>query len=187
MTVTECCWICLSPGTPESPLCRACKCPRESHSECIATWQLHSAGSDEERKCRFCDSRLPDWKASLIPPTATRTENACMMISCGGKCHKVTVRSGPEGRAAFIAEVRKNLGLSPDREFEVVFHCAEPVSGHSLQLKGLDAFDAAVHCASFRDETTPTMRRVWRYVSSIVGQIVYRLRRLWSQANARTM
>ena len=32
-----------------------------------ARWQLHRAGTEEERECRFCRSSLPDWKNVLTP------------------------------------------------------------------------------------------------------------------------
>ena len=44
----ECCWLCLGEGKPSgAALRRHCACPRKSHAECLALWQLHSAG----RRC----------------------------------------------------------------------------------------------------------------------------------------
>ena len=44
----ECCWLCLGEGKPGgAPLRQRCGCPRKSHAECLALWQLHSAG----RRC----------------------------------------------------------------------------------------------------------------------------------------
>lgn len=53
------CWICFQ----EDEKClRVCRCPRKVHKKCLAQWQLHSVGTEEEKKCRFCSQPLPDWK-----------------------------------------------------------------------------------------------------------------------------
>jgi hypothetical protein len=40
----DCCWICLDGPEPGRELQRPCKCPRVSHADCLARWQLQSGG-----------------------------------------------------------------------------------------------------------------------------------------------
>jgi len=52
----ECCWLCLGEGKPVgAPLRQRCGCPRKSHAECLALWQLHSAG----RRCAPARCKAP--------------------------------------------------------------------------------------------------------------------------------
>ncbi len=39
------CWICLDTARPDAPLVTPCACPRQAHAQCLARWQLQSAGS----------------------------------------------------------------------------------------------------------------------------------------------
>lgn len=71
-----------------------------------------------------------------------------MRVSFNGKTYKVPVKPGDEGAREFENEIRKLLRLPEEQEFDVIFHCKAPVTGDKLQLQGLNAFDAAVHCAS---------------------------------------
>lgn len=141
------CWICLEAETEGNPLKQVCGCPRRVHHPCMARWQLHSAGKKEEQKCRFCEQQLPDWRPAMTPQ-ACKPVTPYMRVSFGGKTYKVAVAPGAEGAKQFEVEIRKLLKLPESQEFDVIFHCKAPGSGDKLQLQGLGAFDAAVHCAS---------------------------------------
>lgn len=39
------CWICLDVARPDRRLVQPCACPRFAHAQCLARWQLQSAGS----------------------------------------------------------------------------------------------------------------------------------------------
>ncbi|GBF96175.1 hypothetical protein Rsub_08923 [Raphidocelis subcapitata] len=146
------CWICLDPAGAHGPLERPCSCPRSVHAMCLARWQLHSAGRDEERTCRFCHSELRDWKPVMTEATGARVVTPYMRVSFNGKTYKVQVQPGPEGAVAFEKQIRSLLQLPEGLEFDVIFHCRAPGTGDKLQLQGLNAFDAAVHCASLSNK-----------------------------------
>ncbi|KIZ07041.1 hypothetical protein MNEG_0912 [Monoraphidium neglectum] len=147
------CWICLDPAGAHGTLERPCACPRSVHAMCLARWQLHSAGRDEERVCRFCHTELRDWKPVMTQATGAKVVTPYMRVSFGGKTYKVQVQPGPEGAAAFERQIRSLLQLPEGLEFDVIFHCRAPGTGDKLQLQGLNAFDAAVHCASLSNKT----------------------------------
>ncbi|KIZ03111.1 hypothetical protein MNEG_4852 [Monoraphidium neglectum] len=75
-----------------------------------------------------------------------------MRVSFNGKTYKVQVQPGPEGAAAFERQIRSLLQLPETIEFDVIFHCRAPGTGDKLQLQGINAFDAAVHCASLSNK-----------------------------------
>ena len=124
------------------------------HAQCLARWQLHSAGSREETACRFCDGALPDWKAALTPAAAAAAaaSGACpaptMSVTFNGVVHHVVVRGGPGGYAAFLTDVRAIFGIGDDADVHLAFDCADPVTGALVKLNGAGAYQAAVHCAS---------------------------------------
>ncbi|KAF6253886.1 hypothetical protein COO60DRAFT_373109 [Scenedesmus sp. NREL 46B-D3] len=147
---SDCCWICLC-GEDAGELASVCSCPRRVHEKCLARWQLHSAGRSEEKTCRFCGSVLQDWKPHMSSGAKVAPY---MRVSFNGKTHKVQVQPGEEGAKEFEQQIRHMLALPEDQEFDVIFHCRAPGTGDKLQLQGLCAFDAAVHCASMT--TWPT-------------------------------
>lgn len=148
---SEICWICLEGATDKAPLARVCACPRPCHEACLARWQLHSAGRSEETSCRFCGSTLADWRPHMTG--GARVATPYMRVSFNGRTHKVPVRPGEDGAREFENTIRSLLQLPPDQEFDVIFHCRAPNTGDKLQLQGLCAFDAAVHCASMSSST----------------------------------
>eukprot|EP00882_Tetradesmus_deserticola_P014830 GHRQ01015780.1.p2 GENE.GHRQ01015780.1~~GHRQ01015780.1.p2 ORF type:complete len:143 (+),score=56.29 GHRQ01015780.1:551-979(+) len=95
--------------------------------------------------CRFCGSALQDWKPHMSSGAKVAPY---MRVSFNGKTHKVQVQPGEDGAKEFEQQIRRMLTLPDDQEFDVIFHCRAPGTGDKLQLQGLCAFDAAVHCAS---------------------------------------
>lgn len=63
MEAESSCWICLDRCDETS----ACKCKNQVHAACMAKWQLRQAGKPEEKRCRFCDETLPDYRYVLRP------------------------------------------------------------------------------------------------------------------------
>ncbi|GIL71414.1 hypothetical protein Vretimale_2719 [Volvox reticuliferus] len=152
----EACWICLegvegidiSPGPLHgNRLIKPCRCPRVVHSVCLAKWQLSQSGRSEEKFCRFCKERLPDWQANLALPGMGAVEPV-MSVHFNGQTHMVKVKPGEEGRVAFIQDVRRLLRLRENQEFSITFECKVPGHGMFLDLKGLSSYDAAVFCAA---------------------------------------
>jgi hypothetical protein len=58
---------------------------------CKRRWQLQQAGRPEETHCRFCNSTLADWKASLTPenlkPDVQRVQ-PIMVVYFEGEIHR---------------------------------------------------------------------------------------------------
>ncbi|KAK9831492.1 hypothetical protein WJX81_002044 [Elliptochloris bilobata] len=145
----DACWVCLGESTPDEPLTYPCHCPRPVHAPCLARWQLHSAGSREETRCRFCDGELPDWKPVLTPSgEEVAIASPTMSVTFNGNVHHVTVRGGPGGYEAFIGDIRRIFGITAEHDMQLAFDCADPVSGHLVKLNGAGAYQAAVHCAT---------------------------------------
>eukprot|EP00877_Chromochloris_zofingiensis_P003002 jgi/Chrzof1/12702/Cz07g04170.t1 len=163
------CWICLEAATASKPLQQVCKCPRKVHEACLARWQLHSAGKSEERLCRFCNSELQDWRPVMTQTTGSKLVTPYMRVSFNGRTHKVQVKPGVEGAKEFEYEIRRLLQLPDDQEFDVIFHCRAPGTGDKLQLQGLNAFDAAVHCASLSSKSTASQASSSRKQQKKVG------------------
>jgi hypothetical protein len=145
------CWICLDDDYQEdNPLIKACDCPRAAHAKCLARWQFHSAGREEEKECRFCHKTLTDWKeVAVSEPFKERLNStkAMMAIMLNGVKHKIYVTPDKEGAKAFTNKIRELYGLDDDTEFDVVFHCKDPHSGDPVKIAGIKGYDAAVHCA----------------------------------------
>jgi len=81
-----------------------------------------------------------------------------MRVSFNGRTHKVQVKPGQDGAKEFENQIRRLLQLPEDQEFDVIFHCRAPGTGDKLQLQGLCAFDAAVHCASLSSKPTASQQ-----------------------------
>ncbi|GIL89712.1 hypothetical protein Vretimale_16627 [Volvox reticuliferus] len=148
------CWICLS-SEPPGTLARVCDCPRVSHRECLARWQLTNYGRREENFCRFCNKRLPAlWK----PDAAKEAEKEELRVAPvmavryngpeGTREFKLRVRPGPEGLATFKTHLKEILGFDVGPEFDVTFECQMPSTGSMLTLSGLNSYGAATHCAA---------------------------------------
>ncbi|GAX84927.1 hypothetical protein CEUSTIGMA_g12348.t1 [Chlamydomonas eustigma] len=100
--------------------------------------------SREEKRCRFCDAELPDYKETLSQGL-TKPQETLPLISVhfGGQ-------AGVEGRIKFEGDVRRLLRLPSTQAFDVSFECKYPEpSGapSTLQLKGIGSYEAAVFCA----------------------------------------
>lgn len=146
----EFCWICLDDSGKQG-LMRPCNCPRRVHPKCLARWQLQQAGRPEETHCRFCNSMLADWKASLTPETLkpeVEKVQPIMVVYFEGEIHRIPVKQGNEGLSEFTNRIRELFRLPEDVDISLTFGCKEPMSGQHLKLEGIGAFDAAVHCAS---------------------------------------
>mmetsp|Transcript_17164 Transcript_17164/g.44017 ORF Transcript_17164/g.44017 Transcript_17164/m.44017 type:complete len:255 (-) Transcript_17164:38-802(-) len=141
------CWICLDNSTtPENPLASACGCRNLSvHKLCLAQWQLHKAGTEEETHCRFCHKLLPDWKSHL---DTEGDEQPVMCVSHQGKSHYIFPQPGEPGLQQFRERVASILSLESPSMVCLIFDCIDPFSGSRITLKGAGAYDAALHCAS---------------------------------------
>ncbi|KAF6259128.1 hypothetical protein COO60DRAFT_1638600 [Scenedesmus sp. NREL 46B-D3] len=71
-----------------------------------------------------------------------------MAISFEGQIHYIKVYPGAEGRARFEAQIRELIQLEDGEDFDVEFECKAPDTGATLHLDGINAFDAATHCAA---------------------------------------
>ncbi|GAX77690.1 hypothetical protein CEUSTIGMA_g5133.t1 [Chlamydomonas eustigma] len=101
--------------------------------------------------CRFCNSTLADWKASLTPDTLkpeVERVQPIMVVYFEGEIHRIPVKQGRDGLLEFTDRIRELFRLPEDVDISLTFGCKEPMSGQHLKLEGIGAFDAAVHCAS---------------------------------------
>eukprot|EP00951_Prasinocladus_malaysianus_P022898 scaffold193198_cov33-Prasinocladus_malaysianus.AAC.1 len=92
----------------------------------MSRWQLRKAGTREESFCRFCDSKLPDWRAQAQAPAGA--SNPVMTICHNGKPVVVQPEPGPEGLAKFKTNLIQILGLKPGTDLQLIFECVEPFS-----------------------------------------------------------
>lgn len=147
-TDADICWVCLDEATAERPLSRPCMCPRSVHRDCLARWCLHQSGKSEETVCRFCQSSLPDWKASLLGPEEDepRREPLIAAVVWQNTVYKIAIQPGPEGKAEFKKTVNRLFGLSLGSRYECTFECK--LKEDKLSLKGLNSYEAATRCAA---------------------------------------
>ncbi|CAK0738761.1 hypothetical protein CVIRNUC_001089 [Coccomyxa viridis] len=119
------CWICLDTARPDAGLVTPCACPRQAHAQCLARWQLQSAGSRKETHCEFCDRELPDWKSTLTPQCGANAP-AVMNVNFDGRTYSFEVKPGPEGYREFTQAIRRAFNLPEDSELNITFTCDEP-------------------------------------------------------------
>lgn len=136
------CWICMG---DQAPLQQPCGCPRLVHPECLARWQLHSAGKDEEQSCRFCKQMLPEWQTSL--GGTVQDVRPTISIEYGGKVVFIKFHQKPQKEHIYRA-VRSAFGIPDDVPLHFTFDCCIPGTADTVQLEGEAAFPAAMHCAS---------------------------------------
>lgn len=154
------CWICLSAAADR--LVRPCACPKLVHAKCLARWQLQKAGTAEERRCRFCDAALPDWRENLgagegdVRPTVS--------LEYKGEVKHLRL-SRAEGQLDLTRLVKDAFGIPDDLELDFSFECKVPGSDVDLKLRGAAALPAALHCAAATarrrecDSAAPKKRR----------------------------
>lgn len=141
------CWICLESARIDEPLLAPCACPRKVHKKCLARWQLHSAGKDEEKTCRFCAKRLPDWRP-ILTPDHLKPATPVVSVHYNGVCYRLRVKPGPEGYDLFRKQLQRITGMPLLECMQITFQCKSPDTAQELCFKGISAFDAAMHCAS---------------------------------------
>ncbi|KAI8462876.1 MAG: hypothetical protein J3K34DRAFT_164013 [Monoraphidium minutum] len=139
------CWICLG-GIEAGDLVQPCSCPRLVHRQCMARWQLTSAGKAEETRCRFCDRVLPDWRPALTP-LELQPKPSVMSVRYRGVTHRIQYTPGPDGLESFLHTLQA-IGIKVASASQVTFLCRSPDTGEEMSLRGLKAFDAAAYCAS---------------------------------------
>lgn len=145
------CWVCLQ---DTGHLVYPCACPRAVHEACLAKWQLHCCGREEELCCRFCRQPLPHWRQAFQHRCAApASSDACnvtplMSIQFHGQTYWLQVHTGEGGVAQFRADVKRLLGLDAQDDFDITFELQVPGEDSKLELHGLQAYDAAVYCAS---------------------------------------
>lgn len=95
-------------------------------------WLLHICQCNrEEVECRFCASRLPDWRAALHPQHTLTAPVVAVVYE--GQEYRFRVEPTLEGQAHFKEEVEALLGHPIDLH-EVKFYCRAP-TGVFLRYK----------------------------------------------------
>ena len=82
----------------------------------------------KETHCEFCDRELPDWKATLTPPTGAAAP-AVMNVNFDGRTYSFEVKPGPDGYRQFTEAIRRAFSLPDDSELNITFTCDEPTTG----------------------------------------------------------
>lgn len=114
------------------------------HQGSVKTGRQTIAVCREERRCRFCQDILPDWKQSLTPPDVKPSRTAVMAVVLNGREHRITVEPGPQGRSQFEREIRRLFSLSEDDELEFTFDCQAPGMPHKPE--GVASPSPPDHC-----------------------------------------
>jgi hypothetical protein len=89
-----------------------------------------------------------DWKETLAP--AAPLAPAVMKVVYLNQVHHVPLHPGPDGRAKFEEDLRRVLKLRKGDGMTVTFKCHVPDSTETVSLEGMEAFDAAAHCAALK-------------------------------------
>lgn len=132
----------------QAPLHQPCGCPRLVHPECLARWQLHNAGKEEEKVCRFCNQTLPDWQQSLGAELGTDQDvKPTISIEYEGRVIFIKLKEKPR-KEQVDREVRKYFEIPDDVQLHFTYDCCIPGTRDTVQLEGEAAFPAAMHCAS---------------------------------------
>lgn len=129
------CWVCLQ---DTGDLVYPCACPRAVHEACLAKWQLHCCGREEELCCRFCRQPLPHWRQAFQHRCAPASSDACdvtplMSIQFHGQTYWLQVHTGEGSVAQFKADVKRLLGLDTEEDFDITFELQVPGEGEGQQ------------------------------------------------------
>ena len=81
-----------------------------------------------ETHCEFCDSMLPDWKATLTPQCGANAP-AVMNVNFDGRTYSFEVKPGVDGYRQFTEAIRRAFSLPDDSELNITFTCDEPITG----------------------------------------------------------
>ena len=103
----------------------------------LLTPQIYFFSCSEEHYCRFCKTRLPDWREAhselpKAPPIMTVVHN--------GVTHQVTVEPGPNGKERFQAEIRKIFNLGESDAIQLTFGCRVPGTGEHDEFNDFVCF-----------------------------------------------
>ncbi|GLC39234.1 hypothetical protein PLESTM_000866700 [Pleodorina starrii] len=104
-----------------------------------------------ESRCPYCNMTLPPLSKTIIPPHLRHTVHQVvphLAVAFQGKTYRIPVRPGPMGMAEFKARLRRELDIPDRTPFHVSFQCAEPSSGKTFTLSGMQCFNAAATCAA---------------------------------------
>jgi hypothetical protein len=139
------CYICLA-GSPDD-LSYPCKCPHAVHAACLARWQLQRVGTDDEKRCRFCRTTLPDWRRTLGPAPDGGTVR--ITVTFDGTTHSICLPPDA-GVDAFETAVRSLFEFPEDTGLGITFRVPVPgasATAEELCVKGAANFEAVMHCA----------------------------------------
>jgi hypothetical protein len=127
------CWICLDADAESlgSKPVAPCGCPTVVHKKCLANWQLVQAGRDEEKKCRFCEQLLPDWRP-VLTPAHLNPASPIVSIHYGGRCYRLRVKPGTSGYMQFRSQLQNITGTAPMDTMQITFQCKSPDTGMSI-------------------------------------------------------
>jgi hypothetical protein len=141
---SEQCWICFEDCDEK----QHCKCNSYVHAKCLAQWQLHQGGKQEEHFCRFCKTELPDWRFILRPDYADCHQVASRIKYIIGNYQYESVI-----KQTMTKELFKQLLISRHgwrQVYCITFVFTVPGETKETYLSGFDAFDAAVFCSKVK-------------------------------------
>lgn len=150
----EPCYICLSNESAHDhdALIRPCPCPRNVHRRCLARWQLKQAGKPEETSCRFCQHTIGDDWRNVLTPLYLRPYMSYMRPTLGitfnGEQYDICVELNTTTLPKFLEAVRLACKFPPEHEFDMRFVCQDPFHGGDIAFESINAFNAAVYCAT---------------------------------------
>lgn len=189
------CWICMDHCDIPSP----CKCKNHVHPSCLAEWQLRNAGKKEERRCRFCKTKMPDWKYVIRPNyDEYKKQTFPLTLSIDKQAYTMAV-SEDTTEEVFVNCATALYGKSNFCPY-ATFHCKHPNNHTNLTFCGDNIFEAAIFCIrvqlaehpstmrqqqrqqqqqqqQLQQETNSVIPRVFRRIYSSIQQIPQRISR----------
>lgn len=146
------CWICLETCSKHER--SECGCKKMCvHKLCLAKWQLRQAGTTQEKVCRFCNEKLPDWRYVLRPDYCLYMDQVIVVkCVCMNREIGIPVTGGME-KSDFIKYLVSHVGGTYHEGDDtsifksVSFGCIIPDENQFINFKGIDSFDAMLFCA----------------------------------------
>jgi len=113
----------------------------------MAKWQLRQAGKPEEKRCRFCDETLPDYRY-VLRPDYDDYKDTTIDIQIGHEMWNLIVPVDESiGHETFAKIACLEFGI-PRKVFHdtITFICTVPDEDAHVVFRGLDCWDAVVFC-----------------------------------------
>ena len=120
------------------------------HRKCMAQWQMRCVGKTEETCCRFCDTKLPDWKLSVIPENLRASMDAAIgmvQLTFDDLAIAIEFKDRMNMSNHCTAILQWVLKLSEHELKSIQFSCHEPFTQTDLNIIGIDNISVVEFCS----------------------------------------